>query len=103
MSTSSKLLSGRLAGKVAVITGGATSMGRTTALAFAEEGAKVSIFDIQDDEGRKTLQMIRNAGGEAAFFQADVTRNEEINAAFDAALATFGPTISCSTMRALSS
>ena len=51
----------------------------------------VSIFDIQDDEGRKTVQMIRNAGGEAAFFHADVTRDEEINAAFDAALATFGP------------
>jgi NAD(P)-dependent dehydrogenase (short-subunit alcohol dehydrogenase family) len=91
MSTSSKPLNGRLAGKVAVITGGATGMGRATALAFAEEGAKVSIFDIQDAEGRKTVQMIRNAGGEAAFFHADVTRDEEINAAFDAALATFGP------------
>ena len=91
MSTSSKPLNGRLAGKVAVITGGATGMGRATALAFAEEGAKVSIFDIQDDEGRKTVQMIRNAGGEAAFFHADVTRDEEINAAFEAALATFGP------------
>lgn len=91
MSTSSKPLNGRLAGKVAVITGGATGMGRATALAFAEEGAKVSIFDLQDAEGRKTVQMIQNAGGEAAFFHADVTRDEEINAAFDAALATFGP------------
>ena len=91
MSTSSKPLNGRLAGKVAVITGGATGMGRATALAFAEEGAKVSIFDIQDAEGHKTVQMIQNAGGEAAFFHADVTRDEEINAAFDAALATFGP------------
>ena len=63
MSTSSKSLTGRLAGKVAVITGGATGMGRATALAFAEEGAKVSIFDIQDEEGRKTVQMIRDAGG----------------------------------------
>ena len=66
-------------------------MGRGTARAFADEGAKVSSFDIQDDEGRKTGQMLRNAGGEAAFFHADVTRDEEINAAFDAALATFGP------------
>ena len=91
MSISSKYLNSRLAGKVAVITGGATGIGRATALAFAEEGAKVSIFDIQDDEGRKTVQMIRNAGGAAAFFHANVTRDEEINAAFDAALAAFGP------------
>ena len=91
MSTSSKSLTGRLAGKVAVITGGATGMGRATALAFAEEGAKVSIFDIQDEEGRKTVQMIRDAGGEATFFLANVTQDEEINAAFDAALEAFGP------------
>ena len=91
MSTSSKYLNSRLAGKVAVITGGATGIGRATALAFAEEGAKVSIFDIQDDEGRKTVQMIRDAGGEAAFFLANVTQDEEINAAFDAALEAFGP------------
>ena len=82
---------GRLAGKTAVITGGATGMGRATALAFAEEGARVSIFDIQDEEGKKTVDMIRGAGGEAAFFHADVTRDTEINSAFDAALETFGP------------
>ena len=82
MSTSSKSLNGRLAGKVAVITGGATGMGRATALAFAEEGAKVSIFDIQDDEGRKTVQMIRDAGGEAAFYHANVTLSEAVIGAY---------------------
>ena len=91
MSTSSKSLNDRLAGKVAIITGGASGIGRATALAFALEGAKVSIFDIQDDEGQKTVKIIRDAGGKAAFFHADVTRDNEINNAFDAALEAFGP------------
>ncbi len=90
MTQDSKSENGRLAGKIAVITGGATGMGRATALAFAREGAKVSIFDIQDEEGQKTVDMIRDAGGEAAVFHADVTRDAEINAAFDAAIETFG-------------
>jgi NAD(P)-dependent dehydrogenase (short-subunit alcohol dehydrogenase family) len=91
MTKSSKTPNGRLAEKTAVITGGATGMGRATALMFAEEGAKVSIFDIQDEEGQKTVDMIRKNGGEAAFFHADVTKNAEINAAFDRAVETFGP------------
>ncbi|MDG2467548.1 MAG: SDR family oxidoreductase [Alphaproteobacteria bacterium] len=81
---------GRLNGKVSVITGGSTGMGRATALAFAAEGAKVSIFDIQDNEGQKTVEMIRDGGGQAAFFHADVTKDAEINAAFDASIETFG-------------
>lgn len=91
MTKSLKSPQGRLAGKIAIITGGATGMGRATALAFAEEGAKVSILDIQVAEGQKTVQMIRDAGGEAAFFEADVTRDDQINAAFDGAVETFGP------------
>lgn len=91
MTKSLKSPQGRLAGKIAIITGGATGMGRSTALAFAEEGAKVSILDIQVAEGQKTVQMIRDAGGEAAFFEADVTRDDQINAAFDGAVETFGP------------
>lgn len=82
---------GRLEGKVAVITGGAAGMGRATALAFSAEGAKVSIFDVQDAEGLKTVQMIEDAGGEAAYFKADVTKADQIDAAFDEAIDRFGP------------
>ncbi len=91
MTKSLKTPNGRLIEKNAVITGGATGIGRATALMFAEEGAKVSIFDIQDEEGQKTVDMICENGGEAAFFHADVTKDVEINAAFDGAIETFGP------------
>ena len=91
MSNSSKPSGRRLEGKVAVITGGATGIGRATALLFAEQGAKVSIFDIQVEEGLKTAQMIRDAGGEATFIQADVTKADQIDRAFDEAIATYGP------------
>ena len=91
MTESLKTPNGRLIEKIAVITGGATGIGRATALMFAEEGAKVSIFDIQDEEGQKTVDMICENGGKAAFFHADVTKDVEINAAFDGAIETFGP------------
>ena len=91
MTTNTPSNNGRLAGKTAVITGGAAGMGRATALAFAREGAKVSIFDIQIDAGKETVSMIRDAGGVAMFFEAYVTRADEIDRAFDAAVAAFGP------------
>ncbi len=80
----------RLEGKTAVITGGATGMGRATALLFAQEGATVSVFDINDDEGQKTAQMIRDQGGQAKFFHCDVTSARDIDTAFDACVAEFG-------------
>ena len=91
MSSNSNSGGSRLAGKVAVITGGATGIGRATALLFAAQGAKVSVFDIQEAEGEKTAQMIRDAGGEAVFIKADVTKAAEIDNAFDAAVSAFGP------------
>ena len=86
-----KIGSGRLAGKTAVITGGAAGMGRTTSLAFAREGARVAILDIQKEAGEETVQMIREAGGTAEFFEADVSDDAQVNAAFDEVAETFGP------------
>ena len=91
MSSNSNSSDGRLAGKVAVITGGATGIGRATARFFAAQGAKVSIFDIQEQEGEKTAQVIRDVGVEALFIRADVTKAAEIDIAFDAAVNAFGP------------
>lgn len=81
---------GRLAGKTAVITGGAAGMGRTTSLAFASEGARVAILDIQKEAGEETVRMIREAGGTADFFQTDVSDDTQVNAAFDWIAETYG-------------
>ena len=82
---------GRLAGKIAVITGGAAGMGRTTSLAFAREGASVAILDIQKEAGEETVKLIRQNGGTAGFFEADVSDAGQVDAAFDRVIETFGP------------
>lgn len=82
--------SGRLAGKIAVITGGAAGMGRTTSLAFADEGATVAILDIQQEAGEETVQMIREKGGTAEFILTDVSKATQVDAAFDRVNEIFG-------------
>jgi NAD(P)-dependent dehydrogenase (short-subunit alcohol dehydrogenase family) len=82
---------GRLAGKIAVITGGAAGMGRTTSLAFANEGASVAILDIQQEAGEETVQQIRQNGGTAEFIETDVSDARQVDAAFDKVIETFGP------------
>jgi NAD(P)-dependent dehydrogenase (short-subunit alcohol dehydrogenase family) len=82
---------GRLAGKIAVITGGAAGMGRTTSLAFAREGASVAILDIQREAGEETVKLIRQNGGSAEFFETDVSDAWQVDAAFDRVIEIFGP------------
>ncbi len=74
---------GRLAGKTAIITGGAAGMGRETSLVFAKEGAKVIIFDIQKEAGEQVVHKIRENGGEAEFIETDVSDATQVDAAFD--------------------
>src|SRR5262245_7034419 len=71
---------GRLDGKVALVTGGASRIGRATALAFAREGAKLIIADMNADGGHQTVHMITENGGEATFVQVDVTSASAVEA-----------------------
>jgi NAD(P)-dependent dehydrogenase (short-subunit alcohol dehydrogenase family) len=66
-------MAGRVQGKVALVTGGASGIGRGCAERLAAEGAAVVVTDLQDHKGEETVQAIAAAGGEAAYFHHDVT------------------------------
>lgn len=80
----------RVQGKRAVITGAASGMGRATAELFAREGARVALLDAQEDAGAAVADDIRAAGGDAMFRRTDVTREDEVREAVDAAARAFG-------------
>jgi NAD(P)-dependent dehydrogenase (short-subunit alcohol dehydrogenase family) len=80
----------RLAGKVAVVSGGASGMGQSEAMIFAREGARVVVADLLETEGRQTVDKIAGAGGQARFVKLDVTSETEWRAAIEAAVTAFG-------------
>jgi NAD(P)-dependent dehydrogenase (short-subunit alcohol dehydrogenase family) len=80
----------RLQGKVALISGGARGMGAVEARLFAGEGAKVTVGDVLEDEGRKLEAEINAAGGEALFVRLDVTREADWQKAVEATVGRFG-------------
>lgn len=77
-------------GKVALVTGGGSGIGRASALAFAREGGKVVVSDIDADKGEQTVAMIQEAGGEASFVRTDVSQAQEVKALIKQTLDTFG-------------
>jgi NAD(P)-dependent dehydrogenase (short-subunit alcohol dehydrogenase family) len=83
-------MSQTFAGKVALVTGGNTGIGRATALAFAREGAKVVIAARREKEGHDVVAEIEKTGSEAIFVRADMAKVEDIKNMVDQTVATFG-------------
>jgi NAD(P)-dependent dehydrogenase (short-subunit alcohol dehydrogenase family) len=81
---------GQLDGKVALVTGGASGIGRATALALARERAKLIIADINNDGGQQTVHMITEQGGDATFVRVDVTQAREVEAMISTTVETYG-------------
>ena len=80
----------RLRDKVCIITGAGSGMGRTAALMFAAEGAKIVVAEFSEPAGNETVRLVREAGGEATFVKVDVSKEAEAKAMVDHAVATFG-------------
>ncbi|OQM76419.1 SDR family NAD(P)-dependent oxidoreductase [Manganibacter manganicus] len=84
-------MAGRLDGKVAIVSGGATGMGGAASKLFAAEGAKVAVIDRNAEAAAATAAEIREAGGEAEYFVADVSDEGQVGKAVEGAAKRFGP------------
>lgn len=78
------------AGKVALVTGGSSGIGRATALLFAREGAKVVVADVEMEGGQETVRLIKEGDGEALFAKADVSQAAEVEALIQQTVAAYG-------------
>jgi NAD(P)-dependent dehydrogenase (short-subunit alcohol dehydrogenase family) len=83
-------MAGRVEGKVALVTGGASGIGRATALTFAREGAKLVVADMNDEGGQQTVHMITENGGEAIFVKTDVSKTVAVQALISKVVETYG-------------
>ena len=81
---------GRLEGKVALVTGGSSGMGKSTAIAFANEGAKVVVAARRVKEGEETVTSITDGGGKAIFIQTDVSQATDVENMVNATIETYG-------------
>jgi 3-oxoacyl-[acyl-carrier protein] reductase len=80
----------KLENQVAVVTGGGSGIGAATAVAFAREGARIVVADVNEAGAKKTVEHIEKAGGQALLVRADVTRAADTQATVEQALTTWG-------------
>lgn len=83
-------MSGILEGKVALVTGAGSGIGRASASTFAREGARVMVSDVNEEGGQETVSLIKAAGGDAAFKACDVTQGDSVKALVAAVIEHFG-------------
>lgn len=82
-------MAGTLEGKVALVTGGGSGIGRASAMTFAREGARVVVADVAVEGGEETVRIIQDAGGEGIFVKADVSKAGEVEALINRAVETY--------------
>ncbi len=80
----------KLKGKIALITGAGSGMGRASALLFSKEGAKISVVDIDRKGGEQAVELIKQKGQEAIFMQADVTKASDVERMIKTTVDTYG-------------
>lgn len=85
-----EIMAGRLAGKVALITGAASGQGRAAARLFALEGAKVVVTDVAVEGGQETVRLVQASGGAAMFVQMDVSKAAEVERGVRVTVQTYG-------------
>lgn len=77
-------------GKVALVTGGSSGIGRAAAIAFAREGAKVVVASRRIKEGEETVQLIKKSGSDGFFIKTDVAKAADVRAMVEKTIATYG-------------
>ena len=82
-------MAGQLEGKVSLITGGGSGIGKASALAFAREGSKVVVADVNVEGGEQTVRLIQDTGGEATFVRADVSNSGDVSDMVSHAVQTY--------------
>lgn len=83
-------MEGEFLGKVVLVTGGSSGIGRAAALAFAEQGARVVVANRNEASGQEAVKAIRTAGGEAVWIQCDVSKHDQVQGLMEAIIATYG-------------
>lgn len=83
-------MSARFNGRVVIVTGASSGIGRQVSIEFAQEGARVAVVARRETDGLETVRLIESEGGEAFFVQADLTKSDQVGRMVDSVVSHFG-------------